>query len=463
MISQNPTNVHPLFEAFKPLIKKCHDCYSGEDAIKLSGTEYLPMTSTQKSDAVNGVDAYNAYKKRAVFHEIFSDAIDAAIGIMHREPPTIQLPSSMEPMRENCTLLAEPMEMVLRKINTMQLVSGRIGLLADIKNDGGSGRPVLVTYNASACLNWDDRSSDSNDVDLRFVVLDESRYEIGSNMTWQHKNYYRVLGLSNDFGDISNSGIYGSAVVEDTTSMIGVKLDPPNYTGIKLPRIPFCFINSIDLSATPAKPPLLGLANLCLAIYRLEADYRQNLFMQGQDTLVRVGSHRDEDEPVHVGAGNVIDVPQGGDAKYIGVSSTGLPEQRMAIENDYNRARQMSAQIMQNSSGQESGEAIKLRQSAQAATLPQIAMAGAAGFQKVLRDIAVWMGSNPDEVIVKPNLKFSDEEFDAQILKTLTESKRLGLKISDESIHRYMQEKGLTQFSHEDELELMQNEPPGLV
>ena len=90
--------------------------------------------------------------------------------------------------------------------------------------------------------------------------------------------------------------------------------------------IPFVFINSKDLSTIPDKPPLDSLARLALAIYRAEADYRQNLFMQGQDTLVRIGStfeQDDENKAVRMGAGARLDMPVNGDAMYIGVSGKG--------------------------------------------------------------------------------------------------------------------------------------------
>ncbi|MBD4208505.1 hypothetical protein GUH47_21445, partial [Xanthomonas citri pv. citri] len=48
----------------------------------------------------------------------------------------------------------------------------------------------------------------------------------------------------------------------------------PTIRGKTLNRIPFVFINSKDIVARPDDPPLLGLVNLALAIYRGDADYR---------------------------------------------------------------------------------------------------------------------------------------------------------------------------------------------
>ena len=48
-------------------------------------------------------------------------------------------------------------------------------------------------------------------------------------------------------------------------------------------------INSCDVVSDVDDPPLLDLGNACMTIYRSDADYRQNLFMQGQDTFVTIG------------------------------------------------------------------------------------------------------------------------------------------------------------------------------
>ena len=71
----------------------------------------------------------------------------------------------------------------------------------------------------------------------------------------------------------------------------------------------------------------------------------------------------------------------------------------------------------------------------QTATLPQIATAGAAGLEKVLRDLAEWLGDNPLDVVVTANLEFSDSIGDGVTLNQLVDAKIKGVKLSDESIH----------------------------
>ena len=458
-------NLHPVYRDHVENWQLCRHSFSGESVIKSKGKLYLPATSGQIVDGaltdVNsiGAKAYEAYKLRAIYPDIFSDAIEAAIGIMHKEPVKIDLPKNLEILRETSTVLNEPLDMLLRKINVEQLKTGRLGLLGDIQISGTVEKPVIFIYNELSIRNW---VLSSDQLDLVSLILDESCYKIDDSFNWKFNKKYRLLslvdknGIRNEFGDR-----YGTELVFPENDIANKELLIPQIKGNTLNKIPFVFINSRDLSATPDKSPLTGLANLCLAIYRAEADYRQNLFMQGQDTLVRIGSYQDEDELLRTGAGAKIDVQIGGDAKYIGVSSLGLSEQRESLQNDYNKALRKSGQLIDATSrAKESGDALRIRVAAQTATLPQIAKTGAAGLEKVLKDLAIWYGDNPDDVRVTPNLNFVDSDYNGQTLVQIVQAKMLGIKLSDDSIHEWMRDQGFTRKSYDEELALISNEEP---
>jgi hypothetical protein len=187
------------------------------------------------------------------------------------------------------------------------------------------------------------------------------------------------------------------------------------------------------------------------------------LFMQGQDTLVCIGrlGTNDDEEDVRTGAGARIDIKQGGDAKYIGVSSQGLPEQREALKNDYDRAVQKSGQLLDATSrAKESGDALRIRVAAQTATLPQIAKTGAAALEQVLKMLARWYGADEDQVSVTPNLNFTESDLNGKTLVEMMQAKGLGAPLSEESIHEWMQKEGITELTYEAELERMAQEDP---
>lgn len=468
-------STHPLYNEFADDWVQQRDLYRGERVVKAKDEVYLPATQGMHIDGMAmgqpGRLAYESYKKRAVFPDYIKDGVEALIGLLHQKAPTIELPSALEPMRDKATLNGESLAALLRRINTEQLITGRVGILADLPAEPDPTNPIpyIATYIAESILNWDDAEEADGYNSLNLVVLDESGYKRDSGFSWKEMKKYRVLQLGeldeNEHTAVYTMGAFsnveGGSVEFDPSVM-----EPPMYRGAPLHQIPFVFINTKDIVSTPDDPPLLGLGRLSLAIYRGEADYRQTLFMQGQDTLVVVGNVRSpngivgqDEDAIRTGAGSRIDVDIGGDAKYIGVSSDGLGEQREALENDRRRAETKAGQLIAvRGSSQESGEALKTRLTAQTATLNQIALAGAAGLENLLKIVATWVGANPEEVKVEPNLEFADFDLSGQEIVFLMTARSMGAPISKESIHQLMVDRGITKFDYDRELELIEAE-----
>lgn len=477
---------HPLYTEFADDWTQMRDTYRGERIVKQAGFRYLPATSGMVADGITvanapGLLAYQAYKKRAHFPDIVREAVEAAIGVMHQKPPVIELPPQLEPLRERATLANESLEVLLRRINTEQLITGRLGLLVDfpintrmLAADASTGTdviskgvaprdvPYIAVYATETIINWDAGFRDGLGVDsLNFVALDESEYERQEDFSWQNVKKYRVLVLGSTDVNEPEGGVdaYRVGVFRDQALTFNeASMITPMYRGQTIDFVPFTIINSKDVVPEPDDAPLLGLASLVLSIYRQDADYKQTLFMQGQDTLVTIGAN-DDGEQLRAGAGARISVPQGGDAKYIGVSSTGLAEQRQALENDRARAANKGGQLLDSvSRDRESGQALTIRVAARTASLKQIALAGAFGLQQALQDAARWIGADPEKVIVTPNLDFVSETFDADQLLKLVSAKNAGAPISLETIHAIMREKDFTELDFEDELAKIEEE-----
>lgn len=449
--------------------------YEGEDCVKEAEQTYLPATSGMIQDGLKsgegGKKRYDAYLQRAVYPDLISDAVEAMIGVMHRKPPVIEVPKAMEPMLEALSNEGETADLFLRRINEGQLTTGRLGLLLDMPEGQTLDAPRLYVamYGAHAVANWDKGRRDADGVyQTQMVVLDETEQVRGENFTWDEVEKYRVLSVHQsvnpDDPEVKGpEGYHVGVFAEDGNGLTFVKSDmlAPKIRGQMLPKIPFVFVNSKDNLPDTDKPPLLGLANICMTIYRGEADYRHALFMQGQDTLVRVGFIDDDEEDARTGAGAVIDVPVGGDAKYIGVSSLGLPEMRMAIENDKKTGAQKAGQLLDTTSrSKESGDALKVRIAAQTATLVHIALSGAAGLERILRLGAEWMGLNPEEVSVVPNLDFADDELVGKEIVDWLTAKSLGGPVSQKTIHSLMRRHEITDMTLEEELDEISKEVP---
>lgn len=431
---------HPFYEDFYPDWKKLRDMYKGERVVKAAGKTYLPPTRGMMFDGCNGpgesgYQDYLTYKQRALFHDNIREAVEHFVGMIWRKAPTINVPKQMEYLFEVATDTKETILTLARRITEEQLITGRCGLLVDLPKDGGL--PYLVMYDAEKVLNWSDR----------FVILDESAYAEQDDYQWQWEDRARILSL--------DEGVY----TQELRTQAGSDVVSPMYLGRTLDKLPFVFINTKDHLQTPDNSPLIGLANLSLNIYRSEADYRQNLFMQGQDTLIVIGGTRIEDgQAVRTGAGSMLEIEHGGDAKYIGVQSQGLAEQRLALDRDIKAAESLSGKLIGAGSQVESGTALQTRIAAQSASLIQIAQTGAAAVERALTIMAEWLGLDASEVSVTPNTEFGETVIAGKELLDLVNARTMGAPLSYQSIHELLVEKGLTKLSYEDELERIDEE-----
>jgi len=480
---------HPLLLEVDEDYVLMNDSLKGQRVIKDQNVTYLPPTSGMVADGLFtspssssvvfntrslGYAAYSAYLLRANYPSFIQDALDILIGVMHREPPRIELPPELEPMLKVATRRGESLPLLLQKINEAQLIKGRIGLLADVAV--GRPTPHLVWYAAENVINWDDDRETEFGLDkLKFLVLDETRLARGlegeDRYAWDVERRFRQLDLGG-FADLDGEGTPVSTAIGTYTTFVEVDglSEPrttPNFRGRTLDEIPFVFIGSTDLDPDPARIPLLPLANLALAVYRGDADYRQCLFMQGQDTLVVIGatnSSPGSEEPEksvdrRVGAGAVIELPLTGDAKYIGINGDGLPEMAKALDADQRKAREMGSRLLEPRGSQaESGEALKIRVGASVAHLRKIALVGAAGLEAILKVCARWVGADENAVKVVPNLDFADAKRGPADALSMTQAKKEGLPISDKSVHRWMQDNDLTKMTYEEEIAEMKTE-----
>jgi hypothetical protein len=445
------TTTHPLYDAMKPKWDQMTDTLAGTEVVKSKTTKYLPHTSGMERAGVSnanqaGYKAYEAYKTRAFYYEFPSDSRSRLVGMMHREPAKIEVPDRLKSMLKVATKDGESLLDVLRKINHNQLGYGRHGILLEAPTGKGPDAvPYLALYEAPTITNWD--SNSNGDIDL--VVLDESgpvRDPVSDS--WETKKQHRKLILNETY----QVGV--SVDEQDVTSFI-----EPQIAGKKLDKIPFFFINASDMTTPPGEIPLKAVSDLSLAVYRLDADYRQALFMQGQDTLVITGINNPEE--VAIGANAQINLPTNATAEFIGVNGGGLDAMNKQLESDKLAAGELGSKLldMSDSSGRASGDALRVRVASKTATLVDIARTGAKGLEMALKAAAVWVGADPEEVKVEPNLDFSEDDLMGQDLLNYMQSKALGAPISFKSLHNLMRKKDLTTMSWEEEQAEIDSEP----
>ena len=469
---------HPDYAARRPDRVMMFDTSEGQRHSKSKTTQYLPATSGMRALSSTptkldgeGLALFTAYLTRAYFPDLVKETVRALTGILNREPANIELPEALEDMREISTAKGESLNDLLIKIQMNQLLYGRLGLLLDV--DPNRDLPIIVPYPAPQILNWDDltKTNDPKQIQddarpdalrtLIMTVLDETRFErdTGDLFTWNLVSRYRALSLG------ETGTVYTTHVERDGNKQADVV---PQIRGKTLDEIPFTFINTSDLATQPGEVPLINLANLALAIYRGEADHRSALFMSGQDTLVITGydiAQGDSDgnpsadaKPI-IGSGAYLNIPAAdGDAKFIGPNSQALAEQRTSLNDDYTRAGEEGVKLLSSGAGAEAAETLKIKVAGRTASLQTIAMTSASGLENALRQAAVWVGADPEEVKVEPNLDFIEDTQDPKDLIAYATAKKSKVPLSWKSVHNLLRQKDYTELTFEEELEQIEEE-----
>lgn len=455
---------HPEYSEMYADWRLMRDAYRGERVVKSRNTIYLPYTSSQMEDGAGtrtdatGERAYQSYKMRARFPNFVRESVQMAIGMMHSQPAEFILPPSMQNIRSS---KGEDLQTLLRRIHTEQLVTGRIGLFVDlpVRPTPETDQPYIATYIPERIINWDDGTKEGTVPQrLNLVVLDESEHERSDFFSWEIERKHRVLVLG-DIQPNEQRATYRQGLFRDDMGFSEEVLTVPTWRGNTLSHIPFFIANSGDVVPEVDEPPLLDLANMCMTIYRMTADWHQNLFMQGQDTFVTIGGSFDETERVRTGAGARIDLPENGDAKYVGVTSGGLTEQRSALEMYERRAGTMGAQTLDSVSRErESGDSLRIRTSARTADLRQVNESGALALQDALRSIAEFMGENPESVEVRPNKEFGEAQLTGQTMVEMATARNQGFPISARSMHEIARKRQMTSLTWEEEIRAAREE-----
>lgn len=368
------------------------DCMDGETAIKQRGELYLPKPSGFASQEDGGAAFYNAYRERAQFPELLAPSVAAMIGIIHGREIRIEMPDSMMYLWEDADGKGLPLEALHRRITRELLVIGGYGILTDMPEGGGN--PWLSGYARDTIINWD----------YNWFVLDETQM-VRKGFIWEQLERYRLLTID----DVS----YAQKLYE-AGDEYGLDIEVRAPGGRKLERIPFVMGNALDLSPRVEAPPLIGVANAARSIYQLSADYRHQLYMSGQETLVAI----DGDAPGAIGAGVVHQMfsaaERQADLKYVSPSCAGIEAHKTAMEDNRLAAVMAGARLFEQQTAQESGEAKRLRYASETATLVSVAQNSCALLERALRNAAMIMNLPEDAVTVEAPSDLMDRTMSPQ-------------------------------------------------
>lgn len=454
MAVSNIETHHPKYDEYRDSWQIMRDTVDGEDTVKDRGAVYLPMKSGVAAIDNKTLQAqtYLAYQYRAEFPELVAPTINGSAGIITEQPAKVTLPKKMEYLLEDVngkgTTLAEFHKALVVEI----LTTGRYGVLPG-PVDGGLF--TLTGYTAERIINWDHDEQGR----VNFVVLDETdqKRDPVTNVWSEQKQY---LELS-----INDEGTYEALRYAGQVAGDPIKAMKPDQTPVT--TVPFVFINTLGLQADPDDVPMYGLAKVSLRIYRLDADYMQGLHMTSEPTPWvngfddAKGAIDRGEVPTAIGAANLWILPKQATAGFLEFNGPGLEAQEKAILNALERAVMYGAQTLSENTDRESGRSRKMRMRGQQSLIRTIAVTAAQGLEKALRNIAVWLGEDPNSVVVTPFLDFVDFNLTAQELTALVLGWQSGA-YSHRTLFENMQRADMIpkERSYEDEAELIETEGP---
>ncbi len=199
----------------------------------------------------------------------------------------------------------------------------------------------------------------------------------------------------------------------------GVRLweaTPRKADGATFDELPWAWIGAQDNDNSIDEAPLYDIADINIGHYRNSADYEESAFMVGQPTPIVSGLTQSWVEaqtgPYVIGSQYAWQLPEGADAKLMQAEPNQLPEQAMKRKEE--QMVGIGARIIQDTTGQETAEAARIRHSGENSMLVSVVENLEAGYKRVMGFVAEFMGADPEAVDMQLNREFFDSKLSAQ-------------------------------------------------
>lgn len=413
---------HPQYEKWVDQWRISRDAFAGESCIKLAKDRYLPkptgqMLSDSDPEDVRRIKtaSYKNYVTRASFPDLVYQSLKGLLGIIERKPHRIELPRRLQYLEESATSDGLSLRGLISRILEQLLLTGRVPVAVDFNQE--TRRSYFVPYQAESLINWRE-SVLMGQKKLSMSVM-EMMIEEDSGDPFAHAETTEWQTMFLEEGRVVYRKFRKN---EEKNEFFLIEEDSPTVRDNPLTEIPLVIFGPGDISPDVERPPLLGIAETALSIYRGSADYEQALFMTAQPTHVITGMSADDDaRPTATGAGTIWIIPDAqAKAMMLEFSGAGVAAQRQSMLDKYSYAVQQGVGLVEPTRNQaESGEAIKMRQSTRTSVIHEIVNTVEQGLKKLFVPIAAWQDADPDDVVIELNKDFFELSLSAQELQQI--------------------------------------------
>jgi hypothetical protein len=419
-------NKHYAYEAYAEKWFKTRAACEGQSAVHKAGEKFLPRLTEQTDND------YRSYKMRATYFNATGRTLDGLVGMIFRKEMRKNYPAAMESVLQDLDLAGNSLETVAMLTINDILMLGRAGILVEYPRldfmpenqaqvEQLNLRPYTTYYAAESILDW--RVERVNNVMQPVMIKLAEKYEIKKNeFECETKEQIRALLLT-DVGYTQR--IYRKNAKKEWYQE-GDDI-VPLMRGRPIPFIPFWAFGAKENSLTLQDPPILDLADVNLAHYRISADYERGCHFAGLPTPMLAGFTFDENASVAIGSSSAI-ISADPSAKwgFLEFTGQGLGALKENLVSKENQMAALGSRILApEKAGVESEGALILRHSGEHSVLSAIVKLAGENFQNIMKFMAEWMSISGD-IQIEFNNDFMPVPMSAQQLDSLMKAWQVG-------------------------------------
>lgn len=409
---------HRTFHSRRAQYDKIRAVIEGEDELKKQGEVFLPRPEGLTNQQ------YVRYLAGNSFYAIAERTLTGLVGAVTRNPPILELPPRLEPMREAATFEGNALDVLIADTLREVLSVGRRALVVDYPTDGAApaSAPFIAAFDAEAILDWRVELVDGRQK-LTYLRLHEDNDDLTDTGVEQHM----VLTLEPAYTVRRFHVTRGKS--DQATEQVEIH-DPvvPVVNGSPLFDIPAVIISPRDLKVDVEKPPLLDLVNVNLAHYRVSADYYWSLFLTSQPTPWVAGNLNETQAPRQIGSGAFWVLPEGATAGMLEFTGAGINALKTALDDLTAQMASLGARMVHSGKGRNETEGTaSLRVKDELSLLHSSVVMVEAGLRKLLRIAAEWsQPGTADQVTLTLHRDFVSSQLDPATLTALIKAYTAG-------------------------------------
>ncbi len=416
------TDVHPDYSTHCARWERNRRACAGQDAVKEAATKFLP-DDNESDTSQEARKRYKRYLERAVWMPVSGYTKQGLLGMIFRKPPKIEVPRELEYMLDNADGSRLSIEQISMQACAEAIEVGRLALLADYPNaePGMSAEEVaaqnlqarIVVYRAESADHWKFQMV-GGIMKLTMVKLQEvAEYEKDEYVT-SYETRYRVLRLED--------GVYTQTVYNEKNEVIEGPFEPRQADGSTWDHIPLYFIGAENNRPEVDDAVISGIVDLNVQHYQVGADEAKNLHIHSGGLLV-VSSNMSveswkEANPngITVGADQGLFVGESGSAQILQLAPAQATSEKLKRLEE--QMLSIGAHLI-TPSIQETAEAARIDASSKSCALSVTGDNVSEAMTNVLKDCALFMGGNPDEVEFELNREYYPDNLDAQTIMAM--------------------------------------------